>query len=397
MRVLTFIHSFEPGGVERVALRLVRSWRESGVDAPLFVGRDEGAMQVELADGLAFGMPTRPVVSVAPFETLWMIASLPRFIRRLRPDILFCAGNSYAVVAVAMKLLLGRRCPPIAAKISNDLERRDLIWPVRKLYHLWLWIQGRFIDHFIAMAPSLEDEIRRLVRPPGDASTVIPDPALSEAQISRLREARRLHTTPPLPKGRRFAAIGRLVKQKNHILMLESFAKGRGPDDMLTIYGDGPDRAMLMQRAHRLGLSSQVHFAGHVANPASLLCDADVFLLSSDYEGVPAVILEALAAGIPIIATDCSAALPYLLDEGRLGTLVPVGDRRTLARAIGRTHIRQDQAASLDRVRQFTIESASRSYLAIFAAIAARAHDGENNSLASCGEAAGVSSGRTSQ
>ncbi|GLV28386.1 hypothetical protein TomTYG75_09090 [Sphingobium sp. TomTYG75] len=375
MRILTFLHSFEPGGVERVALRLVRHWKASGVDAPLFMGRADGAMRAELGEGLDCQMPKPPPVSIVWCETLWMIVTLPPAIRRLRPDLLFCAGNSYAVVAVAMKLLLGRRCPPVVAKISNDLERRDMRWPVRMFYHVWLRIQGRFIDHFVAMAEGLEAEIATLIRPGAAAISVIPDPALSREQIDRLRAA------PPAParaEGGHFIAIGRLAAQKNFALMLHGFARGAQPQDQLTIYGDGPERRALQMLADRLGLNERVAFAGHVPDPASRIAQGDILLLSSTYEGVPAVVLEALAVGVPVIATRCSAAMSALLEEGRLGYLVPVADVRALAEAIATAGQRtQDSATSLEQARRFTLEAASGTYLASFAAVARRAGDDE--------------------
>jgi len=375
MRILTFLHSFEPGGVERVALRLVRHWRRQGVDAPLFMGRADGAMRAELGEGLDCQMPAPPPVSIAWCETLWMIVTLPFVIRRLRPDLLFCAGNSYAVVAVAMKLLLGRSCPPVISKISNDLERRDMPWPMRMFYRCWLCIQGRFIDHFVAMAQGLEAEIATLIRPDATAISVIPDPALSRGQIDRLRAG------PPAPahiEGRHFIAIGRLAAQKNFALMLHGFARGAQPQDRLTIYGDGPERRALRTLADRLGVNDRIIFAGHVPDPASRIALGDVLLLSSHYEGVPAVVLEALAVGVPVIATRCSAAMPALLEHGRLGRLVPPSDVQALAGAIAAADkLAQDSAASLEQAHRFTLEVASGTYLASFAAIAQRARENE--------------------
>lgn len=369
MRILTFLHSFEPGGVERVALRLVRRWREDGVDAPLFLGRTDGAMRAELGEGLDHHVPRQPPFAVAGFETLWMIATLPSIIRRMRPDALFCAGNSYAVVAVAMKLLLGRACPPILAKISNDLERRDMAWPVRMAYRLWLRIQGRFIDHFVAMAPGLEREIEALVRPAGKAISIIPDPALSRAQIDRLRAARQPGEEGA---GRLFAAIGRLAPQKNFPLMLEAFAQVALPGDRLLIFGEGPERKVLETRAAQLGIADRVRFMGHVPDPALQFGRADAFLLSSDYEGVPAVLLEALAAGLPVIATECSAAMRLLLGDGALGRLVPVGDLPAFAAAMAESPLPQDGPASLALARRFTLDAASSAYLDCFDKIRGR-------------------------
>jgi glycosyltransferase involved in cell wall biosynthesis len=381
MRILTFLHSFEPGGVERVALRLVRQWREVGVDTPLFVGRDDGAMRAGLGEELERHVPRQPAFSVARFETLWMILTLPATIRRLRPDLLFCAGNSYTVVAVAMKLRLGRACPSIVAKISNDLERRDMGWPMRMAYRFWLRLQGRFIDHFVAMAPGLEREVAAYIRPGDAAITVIPNPALSLAQIDRLRSVER--PVRRAADGRLFVGIGRLVRQKNFALMIEAFAQAGGPHDRLLILGEGPDRAALGALADRLGVASRVTLAGYVPDPASCLGHADIFLLSSDYEGVPAVLLEALAVGLPVIATESSRAIRPLLDDGALGRIVPAGDRHAFAAAMAdAAHLTQDAQASLAQASlaqasRFALETASLAYLRTFAAVVAQPMGGD--------------------
>lgn len=364
LRILTFLHSFEPGGVERVALRMVRQWRGQGVDAPLFMGRSTGAMRGELAEGLSYDAPRLPSFPIAWCETLWMIGTLPGFIRRTKPDLLFCAGNSYAIVAVAMKLILGRHCPPILTKISNDLDRKDMVWPARLAYRLWLRIQGRVIDGFVGMEQPMAAEIAAFVRPRHGSITIIPDPALSHGQIDALRATPRRTRSG----GTRFVAVGRLAPQKNFALMLRAFAQAAGPDDTLVVYGEGPERAKLSALADRLNLGHRVALAGHVPDPARRLPDHDVFLLSSDYEGVPAVLLEALAANLPIVTTRCSRSISAMMGNGRLAHIVPAGDESAFADAIrGARDLTQDPAASLAQARRFTVEDASGAYLAAFA------------------------------
>ena len=365
MRVLTFLHSFEPGGVERVALRLVRAWRAQGIDAPLLMGRADGAMRQEMAAGLSYEVPRQPF-RTDWIETLWMIAMLPGTIRRLKPDALFCAGNSYTIVALAMKLLLGRRCPPIIAKISNDLERRDMFPPVRWLYRGWLHLHGYFIDHFVGMEGPMAAEIVAAIPAAAGHVTIIPDPALNEAQLMRLHHAFR-PADNELREGLRFVAIGRLAAQKNLALMVRAFAASAGERDRLDIFGDGPERAALQGLTRKLGLANRVAFRGHVPDPASHLAQFDIFLLSSDYEGVPAVIIEAMAAGLPIIATRCSQSMRALTGDGTLAHLVEPGDLEEFSAAIRDVgHLRQDRTASMTQARRFTVERASHAYLACF-------------------------------
>lgn len=371
MRVLTFLHSFEPGGVERIALRLVRQWRALNVDAPLFIGRTDGDMLDDVGAELDFIAPPGAGLFAARMETLWMIWTLPGVVRRLRPDVLFCAGNSYAVVAIALKLLLGRDCPVIVAKISNDLDRHDAPWWRRFPYHLWLRVQGRYLDHLIGMEMPMADEISQGLAVPADRITIIPDPALSRPLIERLR------TTGTIKRdgraGRRFVAVGRLAPQKNIALMLRAFGRGARQGDTLTVIGDGPERAKLEHLARRLGLGEQIIFQGHLPEPAMRLPEFDILLLSSNYEGVPAVILEGLAAGLAIVATDCSRSMATLLCHGALGELVPVGDERTLSNAIARAVPgSQDERRSLAQAQRFTLEHASKAYLGVMARLATK-------------------------
>lgn len=360
MRVLTFLHSFEPGGVERVALRLVAHWRALGVEAPLFLGREDGPLRAELASGLAYDVPRQPRFGSGWWETMWMIATLPAAIRRHRPDVLFCAGSTYTIVAVAMKLLLGRACPPVVAKISNDVARRDLPAPARLAWRLWLRVQAHVIDRWIVMEEAMVDDVRAAMGAVRYA--VVPDPAISLAQIAP-RAPRRVRAPED---GRRFVAIGRLAAQKDYPLMLAAFAGGSTPADRLTIYGGGPLEARLRALAADLGIARRVTFAGHVADAAARLAEHDIYLLSSAYEGVPAVLVEALACGLPIVATACGPGVDGLLDHGRLGRIVARdADALAVAIAAARRRTRVDPTA-FAQARRFTIEGAAGAYLAAF-------------------------------
>lgn len=358
MRIAIPIHSFEPGGVERVALRLAARWEAAGHEVLIILGRDAGRCRQE-APSLDYRAVPEPLPT-ARWETIWMIWCLFRFLRRERVDVLFCPGNTYAVVCAAMRLLLGRRCPPVLVKISNDLRRADLPPVMRRFYRGWLRIQGALLDHFIALAEPMRPELIAELGVAPERVSVIADPALSESELANPRRDR----PRPSAASRHFVSVGRLVPQKNYALLLDAFAHCSLPGDRLTIAGDGPERARLEARIQRLGLADRVALPGHVDQVAQLLAQADVFVLSSDYEGVPAVILEALAAGLPIAATDCCASMGWLLQHGDFGVTAAPRDANALALAM-------DAARDLDPPRarmatfaaQFTLGAASRKYL----------------------------------
>jgi glycosyltransferase involved in cell wall biosynthesis len=344
-------------------MRLARAWRDSGHTLHLVLGRDEG-VRPALADGLDFDILQRDgPLTTAAFETAWMIAKLPARIRAARPDLIFCPGNSYAVVGAALKLALGRECPPIVLKVSNDLERGDMSGPARLLYRRWCRVQGRLLDGFVALAEPMRREIRAAMGVGRGRVAVINNPVLSRSDISALREARR--AADRRHSGRRFLAIGRLVPQKNFPLLVRAFARIARPGDRLAILGEGSERGRIEELVHGLALGGRVLLPGHVEETAEWLAGADAFVLSSDYEGLPAVVLEAFAAGLPVIATRCSASMPVLVEKEGLGRLVPPGDEAALAGAMAAPlpAAAERAAAMADR---FTVEQAAPAYLALF-------------------------------
>ena len=361
MRVLTFLHSFEHGGVERVALRLVRQWREIGIDAPLFIGRGEGALRSELADDLAFYTPPARFWNAA-LETLWMIWTLPGAIRRTKPDVLFCAGNTYTVVVAAMKLILGRRCPPVVAKVSNDLLRPGLSPAARLLFRTWAWLQSSAVDCWIVMHEAMREEI---VEVSGSTPVVvIPDPALTLSQIVKLRS---WHPRHPV-SGRSFVALGRLVPQKNYEMLVHAFAAGASAKDQLTIYGDGPCRGKLKRLASQFGVRTRIKFAGHVADSSGYLIGQDALLMTSHYEGIPSALIEAMTCGMPIIVTDCGAGVRGLIEGYENAAMVANGDEDAFATSIHQLSVGVPQVTDFD-AESFTVEAGAVAYVSAFARV----------------------------
>lgn len=392
MHVLVPIHAFEPGGVERVGLRLAERWRAEGHEVTILLGRDRGPCRDQRPE-LTYRRFAEPF-STAGWETVWMMACLVRHLLRERADVIFCPGLTYTAPCVVAKLLLGPRCPPVLVKVSNDLDRPDigrlLQWP----YRAWLWAQGRLLDRFVAIGPPMREPVARALRIGPDRVSVVPDPALSQAQIAGLSRPHDKPIARPQGQGRRFLAVGRLVPQKNFALLVDAFARLATPEDRLVIAGEGPGRAALERRVSRLGLAAQVLMPGHVGDVAQLYRNADALVLSSDYEGVPGVVIEALATGLPIAATLCCDSMRWLLGDGSYGALAPCGDAAALAcameQACGREMPRAERAAF---VSAFTLERAAGDYLALLGRVCgspARVH--KKGCPARCGNGPGASS-----
>lgn len=375
LKILTCLHSFDPGGVERVALRLNGMWQDLGAEVRLVIGRDSDAARVGIK-ALARGLPCEIIPGATRIsrrtQLLWMLRHLPAIIRRERPDVLFCAGNTYSSVAVGMKLILGRACPPIVAKVSNDLERRDMGPLLRVGYHRWLRAQARFIDCFVGMAPAMTDEIARATGVGLDRIAIVNDPILRGSELARFAGIQVARANSGA--GRHFVAIGRMMPQKNFALLLRAFARMATPADRLTILGEGPERPILAALASSLGIADRVAMPGHVNDLPMWLGNAQVFVMSSDYEGVPAVLIEAIAANLAVVATDCSVSMRDLVGNGAFGQLVPVGDESALAAAMAEApRSQRDHTAALDHARHFTLEQGAADYLALMHTLVAHA------------------------
>jgi glycosyltransferase involved in cell wall biosynthesis len=390
MHVLVPIHAFEPGGVERVGLRLAERWRAEGHEVTVLLGRDRGLCRDQRPE-LTYRRFAEPF-STAGWETIWMMACLVRHLLRERADVIFCPGLTYTAPCVVAKLLLGPLCPPVLVKVSNDLDRPDigrlLQWP----YRAWLWVQGRLLEQFVAIGPPMRQPVARALRIEPERVSLVPDPALSQAQIEGLSRPRDMEIAGRQGRGRRFLAVGRLAPQKNFTLLVDAFAHLATPEDRLVIAGEGPCRAALERQVSRLGLAGQVSMPGHVSDVAQLYRNADALVLSSDYEGVPGAVIEALAAGLPIAATLCCDSMRWLLGEGSYGALAPCGDAAALAcameQACGREMPRAELAAF---VSTFTLERAAGDYLALLGRVSpARVH--KKGYAARCGNGPGASS-----
>lgn len=374
LRITIPIHSLDPGGVERVALGLATEWERAGHQVTVVLGRS-GSPNLCSAPPLDYWqIPTR--FPTAAWETPWMVHCLFSYLIANRSDVLFCPGNTYSVVAAAMKLLLGDHAPPMVLKVSNALHRPDMTPIMQRGYASWLRIQGAVFDRLIGLSEPMRREICETTLVSADRVAVIANPVITRRRLNRLA---RIERQKDSVWNTSYLSAGRLVPQKNFAMLLRAFARAARPHDTLTIAGEGPERGSLEQLAATLGIADQVRFPGYIASIDSLLCEADAFVLSSDYEGLPGVVVEALAAGLPILATDCCVSMSCLLDQGGTGVLVRRNDEAAFADGLMR--IRQFQTDP-NRARAiaagFEVEGAARRYLEMMTELS-RSHHRETD------------------
>ena len=159
-------------------------------------------------------------------------------------------------------------------------------------------------------------------------------------------------------------AAGRLVEQKNFLILIRAFAEVRSQlDARLILLGDGPQREKICELISSLNIEETVSMPGWVDNPYSFMVSADLFVMSSSWEGCPMVLLEALACGCSVVSTDCPSGPSEILENGRWGRLVPVNDQTALAEAITTTlKDHTDQDALRQRAMQYSPENVIKKY-----------------------------------
>jgi glycosyltransferase involved in cell wall biosynthesis len=296
------------------------------------------------------------------------VIALMRYLRRERPDVLLSAANSLHATALWARFLTGVRTR-LVVRVSTHLSR-SAVNAQRRPRRLRLW-QARFFyawtDAIIAVSQGTADDIARLSGIGPERIFTIYNPVVAPTLVRRMKE----HLEHPwftpgnLPV---VLAVGRLAPQKDIPTLLKAFARVRAVREaQLMILGEGKERDHLESLARKLNIADNVDFPGYVTNPLPYMARAAVFVLSSAWEGLPGVLIEALACGCPVVSTDCPSGPAEILEHGQYGLLVPVGDDRALANAIlSVLTTPPDREPLRERAAMFSLDRAVNQYLEVF-------------------------------
>ncbi len=323
--IAVFLPSLGGGGAERVVVHLVKEFRRRGIDAEIVVaGKVQGGAYID---------PEFPVRELGAGRVASSLVRLIAYLRETRPHCLMTTLAHANVVAIVANWLAGGESRLVAREANMVSAGRSTGWRGRIVASLQR-ILYRHLNAVIAVSNGVADDLTRETGVPSTRVKVVRNP-IDTAMITEKAARNEEHDCQSAHRRPFVLAVGRLSVQKDYPTLINAFAAVRTRRDArLVILGEGPLRPELEQLIGKLGLAEFVDLPGFISNPYALMAQASVFVLSSRWEGLPNALIEAMACGARVVATDCPSGPRELLEDGRLGRLVSVGDVQELADTI---------------------------------------------------------------
>ncbi|MGR3766069.1 glycosyltransferase [Rossellomorea sp. NS-SX7] len=350
-RITLFFQSFHSGGVEQILINLANELSKK-YEVTALAMSSEGPLMSDLNDDIQ-------IVNLNKKKASKTIGSLVKYIKENNPDIILSAKHFMNISVLMANLLTGKKTNVISTvhgQLGNSKKDEFMKYFIRLLYPL--------SDEIVCVSSGVASEIKELI-PSRHVKmvNVIYNPVIDRKFIERAEEAMNAQIGKSSEE-KWIVSIGRLSKEKNIDMLIQAFSKL--PDKRqckLVIIGEGPEREKLSSLVFKLGLEKEVIFKGYQKNPFIYLNRADVLALSSEREGLPTVLIEALYFNVPIVSTDCKSGPREILKGGKYGLLVPVKDTDEMATAI-ETQLKGNQRNPFDAdvLKPYTLEEVMINY-----------------------------------
>ena len=359
--VAIMLHDLAETGVARNALAIAGAAHREGLRTEIWCVDRAGPLIAQIPSGVG-------LITLGGSGSKWKnrrlagvaaMSNLARAYRERQPRVALSAGNHFHITASAAYLFAGSpNSVRLLFRASNPPFRgRNIRFGI---FLAWLYrLRFRGARRIISVSAELSEILVKSIRLDLDHVVTIANSIDLESAAERAAEPPGhpwfAAGEPPVILG-----IGRLAPQKNFSLLIKAFAQVRltSPARLVIIgAGSGEEPAKLQALAASLDLTpADIWFAGHQSNPLKFLANARLFVLSSNWEGMSNVLLEAMSCGCPIVATDCPTGVRELLEGGRIGGIVPVGNVDAMAQAMvaqlagmpNRDYLRRE-AAQYDR------------------------------------------------
>lgn len=350
------------GGVERVVVNLATGLADRGYAVEVVSCDFDGPFVEELPPSVS--RHRLPRVEVGPAPVVGTVPGLVAYLREARPRALISFMNQVNVVALLARrlarvdtrlIITDHNNPRLLLDERNPYYRKDrLIYRAAKYIYPWA-------DDIVAVSEGVAEDLAAVTGIDRGRITTIYNPVVSDALRERAAE----------PCGHEWiededthvVLAAKPEAQKNISLLVRALARIDREDVKLVVVGTGEQTDVLKALSEELGVSDRVDVRGYVENIYAYMDGADVFGLSSHWEGLPTILIEALACGCPVVSTDCPSGPREILGDGEFGRLVPVGDEVALAEALEDTIDSPPDRETLNRrAADFGVEAATDQY-----------------------------------
>jgi glycosyltransferase involved in cell wall biosynthesis len=352
-KIAVLLPDLRGGGAEKMRVNLAHYWVSKGIQVEFVLVNAEGV----LLDALP---KEAKIVDLNSTRLYKSIIPLLKYIKNSDANILLVAMWPLTVIAAFSKLIAMSKMRLVVSDhsiLSKSFSDKSNIHNF--IMRLTMQLFYRVADERIGVSFGVANEMARLAIMPKNMFHVIYNPAYSkendELSENIGNECKIIITA------------GSFKPVKNHFLLIKAFSiyiKNSNFKTKLYILGEGSLKGEYEKLVNSLGLVDSVIFPGYIENPKSFFNAADLFVLSSDHEGLGNVIIEALGCGLPVVSTDCESGPREILENGKYGKLVPVGDAEALAEAIYQSFNEQHDVQALKRRAQdFSIDKIAQKYL----------------------------------
>lgn len=358
-RVALFLRFLGGGGAERVILNLARGFTERGLEVDLVLSSAGGPHLWQVP-------PEVRIVDLGAPSLSTSLPALVRYLQRERPGALLSTLHYTNEIALWAKRFSGVSTR-VVVREANTLseEARHAVQTKKRLTPFFVRYFYPWADGIVAVSHGVAKDLAFVTGLPSERIQVIYNPVMIPDLLERAKEAVD-HPWFTLGQPPVVLGVGKLTEQKDFPTLIRAFALVRQLQQArLVILGWGAQRPRLEALVRELGLEEDVAMPDHVKNPYAYMKRAAVFVLSSAWEGLPNVVIEAMAVGTPVISTDCKSGPKEILDNGKYGSLTPVGDSRAMAEKILSVLSGNSKSVAPAWLDQFRLEASTQQYLGV--------------------------------
>lgn len=360
-RIAIFVKHLSMGGAQRQMVLLANAFADKGYEVDLITAKGGGPLHKSVGDKVR-------LIHLNSRRLWYATFHLSSYIKEYKPDVVLSAGWQVNLVSIWSKLVRYRSFRLVVSVRTNITEQsnRTSLWYAR-VNPMAISLFYPIADSIIVVSQGVLEDLKHISSRSWRMATVVYNPVVDERMMMRSQEELYhpwFQSADDVPV---IVAVGRLDAQKNFSLLLRAFRLlSSRVGARLVIVGDGVERKKLQALGRELEISDRIDFVGFKMNPYPYMRRASLFVLSSDFEGIANVLVEALACGCPVVSTDCPSGPREILEDGKWGRLVPVGDAEELAEAMQRSLEDDHDADHLRRrAMDFTVEKSVDQYLEV--------------------------------